>query len=150
MRIAASVTPLLLSAAIALAPQSASAQTAPESVTIDGRSFYISSQIPDGWAGRYLYEENGAPIVQLNADGTGQFQPHGVPAIPIKYWAQVDEAGEVQRESYPGNPSYIEIIVIQYGAGGGGNYPEGSYDRISRMWHAERNCAIILGERYKC
>lgn len=49
-----------------------------------------------------------------------------------------------------GNPNYLHVLVVQYGPGGGGNYPEGSHDRWQWIHDVEGGCAILLGERYKC
>ena len=36
--------------------------------------------------------------MQINADGTGVFQPHGMPAIPIQVWIHTDDNGEPHRQ----------------------------------------------------
>jgi hypothetical protein len=55
-----------------------------EKIEIMGDSYTVSKTLPEEILGTYHYEGKGEPIVQINADGTGLFQPHGMPAIPIK------------------------------------------------------------------
>lgn len=126
------------------------AQDAPQAVTAQGTSVFIGRNTPQAMYGTYLYEKRGEPTIELRADGTGHFQPHGVPAIPIRYFIQTDETGEPIIQRGQVDASYMHILVVQYGPGGGGNYPQYSYDRFNWIWDASTGCAVILGERFKC
>ena len=61
---------------------------------------------------------------------------------------------DVRSKSEPvketGGANYRYTVVLQYGPGGGGNYPEGGYDSWYWTWLADDGCANILGERFKC
>ncbi len=117
-----------------------------ETIELKGDSYTVSKTLPSEIIGTYQYEGKGEPIVQINADGTGLFQPHGMPAIPINIWIDVDETGEPRREV--GNEQrYRYTLLIQYGAGGGGNYPDGSYDLMGVTMLKDQGIAIVLGER---
>lgn len=120
-----------------------------DSVELNGEKVWKTNAIPPELAGTYLYEKQGEPIIKLNADGTGIFQPHMQPGIPIQYWLLSDEKGELVKES--GGANYRYTLVLRYGEGGGGNYPAGDY--ASWYWTMDATysgCAIILGERFKC
>jgi hypothetical protein len=119
-----------------------------DSIQLNGQTIWKTSVIPKELIGRYLYEKKGEPIIQLNADGTGLFQAHMVPPIPIRYWLLATKTGEAVKQT--GGSNYRYTIVVQYGPGGGGNYPEGSYDGMDWTWIAEQGCSNILGERLKC
>ncbi|WP_372013616.1 hypothetical protein [Pseudoxanthomonas sp. 10H] len=132
---------LITGAAVAAGP-------AVDSVELNGATVWKTRVIPDGVPGVYLYERQGEPKIVLNADGTGSFQPHMVAPIPIRYWILSDAQGEPVKES--GGANYRYTVVLQYGPGGGGNYPEGGYDSWYWTWLADQGCANILGERFKC
>lgn len=137
----------------ALAPAPAMAQEAPpapQAVTANGQSIYIGRNTPEAMYGTYLYERQGQPTIELRPDGTGHFQPHGVPPIPIRFFVQTDGTGEPYIQRGQVDASYQHILVVQFGPGGGGNYPQGSFDRFNWIWDASTGCAIILGERFKC
>lgn len=119
-----------------------------DSIELNGRPVWRTAEVPTELHGRYLYEKQGEPIIELHPDGTGSFQAHGVPAIPIKYWLLANEDGQPVKET--GGENYRYSIVVQYGPGGGGNQPEGSYGAWQWTWLAEDGCANILGERFKC
>ncbi|MCH7629596.1 MULTISPECIES: hypothetical protein [Novosphingobium] len=119
-------------------------------VPLNGASTPVTTVLPEELFGTYRYEKKGEPLVELRADGTGSFQPHMVAPIPIKYWLLADENGKPARVNGQGNPNYRLTLVVQYGAGGGGNYPQGGYDAMDWTMNVEEGCAIILGERYKC
>lgn len=119
-----------------------------DSVQLNGTTVWKTSAIPERVAGQYLYEKQGEPKIVLNPDGTGTFQAHMVAPIPVRYWILSDEKGEPVKET--GGANYRYTIVLQYGPGGGGNYPEGGYDSWYWTWMDADGCANILGERFKC
>ncbi|GAB3504794.1 hypothetical protein [Pseudoxanthomonas daejeonensis] len=131
-----------------LATTHAGAAPVVDSIELNGATVWKTSAIPDGVVGEYLYEKQGEPKIVLAADGTGSFQAHMVAPIPIRYWVLANEAGEPVKES--GGANYRYTIVLQYGPGGGGNYPEGGFDSWYWTWLADDGCANILGERFKC
>lgn len=121
-----------------------------ETVTLNGDTVHVVKDIPAELIGTYLYEKEGEPIVELGGGNKGVFQPHGVPGIPIDYWLLADEQGVPVKQTGEGNPNYRYTVVVKYGPGGGGNYPEGNYDAFYWTMDVEGGCANILGERFKC
>lgn len=119
-----------------------------EKIEIMGDSYTVSKTLPEEILGTYLYEGKGEPIVQINADGTGLFQPHGMPAIQIKVWIDVDDQGTPRRQVGT-ELRYRYTLLIQYGAGGDGNYPAGKYDLMAVTMLKDEGKAIILGERFR-
>lgn len=133
---------------LACAVQSAQAQCEIETINLEGRDYTVCKKLPEEIYGTYRYEETKDPIIVINKDGTGLFQPHGMPAIPIKIWIDVDEKGEPRKEV--GNEQrYRYTLLIQYGAGGGGNYKEGAYDLLDVTMLKDEGIAMILGERIR-
>lgn len=133
---------------LALASLTAHANGKVETINLQGDDYTVSTQLPDEVLGRYEYEGNGEPIVEINADGTGLFQPHGMPAIPIKVWVDVDGNGMPRREVGT-EQRYRYTLLIQYGEGGDGNYPAGKYDLLGVTMLKDEGKAIILGERIR-
>ena len=119
-----------------------------ETIEIMGDSYSVSKSLPDEIIGKYEYEGKGEPIVQINADGTGLFQPHGMPPIPIKVWIDVDDSG-VPRRQVGTEQRYRYTLLIQYGAGGDGNYPAGKYDLMGVTMLKDEGKALVLGERIR-
>lgn len=119
-----------------------------EKIEIMGDSYTVSKSLPDEIIGKYDYEGKGEPIVQINADGTGLFQPHGMPPIPIKIWIDVDDSG-VPRREVGTEQRYRYTLLIQYGDGGGGNYPAGKYDLMGVTMLKDEGKALVLGERIR-
>jgi hypothetical protein len=119
-----------------------------EKIEIMGDSYTVSKSLPDEIIGKYEYEGKGEPIVQINADGTGLFQPHGMPPIPIKVWIDVDDSG-VPRRQVGTEQRYRYTLLIQYGTGGDGNYPAGKYDLLGVTMLKDEGKALVLGERIR-
>ena len=131
-----------------LAAAFVSAQEKVETINLQGKDYTVSKILPKEIEGTYRYEDKKEPIVQINGDGTGLFQPHGMPAIPIKIWIDVDEKG-VPRKEVGTEQRYRYTLLIQYGEGGGGNYKAGSYDLLDVTMLKDEGIAMILGERIK-
>lgn len=140
----------LVLAVVLAAAQAVAAPPTVKQIELNGETIHVTSAIPPELEGTYLYEQQGEPIIELKKDGTGTFQPHGVAGIPVTYWLRSDEAGVPLKKLGEGNPNYMYVIVLQYGPGGGGNYPEGGYGMWAWARDVAGGCAIILGERYKC
>lgn len=119
-----------------------------EHIELMGDRYAVSTALPEEILGIYRYEGKGAPIVQINADGTGLFQPHGMAAIPIKIWIHIDENGAPHRQVGT-EQRYRYTLLIQYGEGGDGNYPAGKYDLIDVTMLKDEGRAIVLGERVR-
>lgn len=120
-------------------------------VTVNGNSVFYISKIPQQFLGRYLYEENnGEPVIELNANNRGYFQAHGEPKFPIQYWLLTDSTGKVIKQENPDTGSYRVTLVLRYGDNPNGNYPSGNYAMWYLTWNAESRCFDILGERRKC
>jgi hypothetical protein len=121
-----------------------------QSVTVFGNEAFMISEVPQEFLGLYLYEKKGEPVIELEEDGKGSFQPHGRPKIPIKYWLKTDQNGKVERVENPNTGSYRVTLVLQYGENPDGNYRTDSYAMWYLTWDAEGRCFNILGERFKC
>jgi hypothetical protein len=119
-----------------------------EKMEVMGDSYTVSKTLPTEILGTYRYEGKGEPIVQINADGTGLFQPHMMPAIPIKIWIDVEDNGTPRRQVGT-EQRYRYTLLIQYGAGGDGNYPAGKFDLMAVTMLKDEGKAIILGERIR-
>lgn len=117
---------------------------------VDGATYFgVPSDLPEV-VGIYQYNQGGtwgAPIVELKADGSGQFQPHGVNAIPIRWLIESDPKGNIQKTGLA-NGGHRMLLVVQFGKGGDGNYPEGTYKRYQLdIYPGDKS--VILGERVK-
>lgn len=119
-----------------------------DTINLQGDDYTVSTELPQEILGLYRYEGQGEPIVEIRADGTGVFQPHGMPAIPIRVWIAVDENG-VPRREVGTEQRYRYTLLIQYGEGGGGNYPAGGYDLLDVTMLKDEGKAMILGERIR-
>jgi hypothetical protein len=124
------------------------AQTMVETIELKGRKYTVSKQFPPEITGKYLYEGKSEPIVLLNPDGTGLFQPHQVDPIKIKFWIDCDENGAV-RVQKGAEGRYQYTLLIQYLDGDNGNYPAGKYDLMGVLIIKDEGRAVIYGERYK-
>lgn len=114
-----------------------------ERKTVKGCPVLVSAQLPKEVRGTYRYEGEGAPLIVLEP-GANQFQPHDVPPIDIDVWVRVDANGRPMLEVGEGGHRYT--LVVEYGAGGDGNYPPGSYDFFDVSFF-KRGVASMLGER---
>ena len=120
--------------------------------TIDGNTYYGTKAIPDEITGFYKYEKTKEPIVEINKDGSGQFQVHDVPAYPVEYWIQTDEKGKVQMRKSETNKNYQVVLILLYGSNGESGWKgdsAGKYDRIQVTVAYDQGYAIALGERFK-
>ncbi|NWL75302.1 hypothetical protein DM872_00305 [Pseudomonas taiwanensis] len=117
--------------------------------TVNGVGYNVSPSLPAPITGTYEYEGNGEPVVRIHdGDMASAFQPHGDPEIPITAWiAKAPDGSDLKEDGVNGR--YQLMLVIQYGAGGGGNYPEGSYSLLPVVVAPDLGKAFILGERVK-
>ena len=138
---------LIASAFLAITPLTATCADI-EKIEIMGDSYSVSKALPEEIIGKYEYEGKGEPIVLINADGTGLFQPHGMPPIPIKIWIDVDDSGSPRRQVGT-EQRYRYTLLIQYGQGGDGNYPAGKYDLLGVTMLKDEGKALVLGERIR-
>lgn len=124
-----------------------------EKINLNGKDYTVTADIPAAYKlilGRYIYnwgKTSEEPIVELKADNTGLFQPHDVPAIPIRFWLDCDENGVVRKQEGV-NGRYQLTLLIQYGPGSR-IYPEGTYNLMGVAVVVDQNYAVIYGERYK-
>src|SRR5690606_24797093 len=121
-----------------------------ETLIINGNQVFVTSVIPSELLGTYLYERKGEPIVQLNADNSGIFQPHSPDKIPIKYWLKTDADGNFEKQVNAQTGSYQLTLVMQYQVTYHPAYPAGGFAMAYLQWNAVTNCYTIYGERYKC
>jgi len=54
---------------------------------------YITTSIDYPITGKYLFEGTAEPIVELNANGTGIYQLHDQPQVPMVWGIECDENG---------------------------------------------------------
>ena len=124
-----------------------------EKISLNGKDYTVTSDIPEAYKiilGRYIYnwgKTSEEPIVELRADNTGLFQPHDVPAIPIRFWLDCDENGQVRKQEGV-NGRYQLTLLIKSGPGSR-IYPEGTYNLMGVAVVVDENYAVIYGERYK-
>lgn len=128
-----------------------------EVINIKGEIFYGVRSIPNYVVvGLYKYEGKGEPIVQLNPDGTGLFQRHGVPADKIRWWIMADENGSVKTNK--GEIGQMHTLITQntediFTTVSGGrkvlSYPKDDYDMKMLTIRYAENKIYILGERVK-
>lgn len=130
------------------------AQTLIEKITLDGTIYTVTIKTPTDMKvvfGTYIYEwgnETEKPIVQLNENGTGLFQPHMVNPIPIKFWFDCDENGVIRKQEGV-NGRYSVTLLVLYGESSNRNYATGKYDLMGVSVVTDENYAVIYGERYK-
>ena len=130
------------------------AQSPVEKITLKGTVYTVTRKIPTDLKvifGTYIYEWGKAtnePIVELNEDGTGLFQPHMVNPIPIKFWFDCDVNGVVRKQQGV-NGRYAVTLLLQYGENSNRNYATGSYDLMGVTVVSDENYAVIYGERFK-
>ncbi len=117
-----------------------------ETINVHGKDYTVSKDIPKEIIGTYNYEEKGEPIIQLNADGTGLLQPHGIAGFPIKIWVESDEKGEPKKITGT-EGRYGYTFVIQYGESNNGNYKTGAYNLMPVAVLKDKGIAVIYGER---
>lgn len=128
-----------------------------EIINIKGETYYGVRSI-HGYTvtGLYKYEGKGEPIVQLNPDGSGLFQSHGVPANKIRWWIMADQDGNVK--TIKGKEGQSHTLITQntedlYQTISGGRkvlaYPAGGFDMKMLTVRYEENKIFILGEREK-
>lgn len=127
---------------------SANAQNKVERIELKGEVFTVTTEFPKEILGRYLYEGKREPIVQLNSDGTGLFQPHDVAPVKIKFWIDCDENGTI-RVQKGAEGRYQYTLLVQYLDGSNGNYAPGKFDLMGVLIVKNEGQAIIYGERYK-
>lgn len=130
------------------------AQTPVEKINLKGTVYTVTRKIPTDMKvvfGTYIYEWGKVtkePIVELNENGTGFFQPHMVNPIPIKFWFDCDEKGVVRKQEGI-NGRYSVTLLIQYGESANRNYATDNYDLMGVTVVTDENYAVIYGERFK-
>ena len=124
------------------------AQSEVEKIELMGKTYTVSKNFPQEILGLYKYEGKGDPIVQLEKNGEGLFQPHMLNPIKIKFWIDCDENGIIRKqEGIEGRYQYT--LLIQYLDGENGNYPAGKYDLMGVTVLKDLGRSVIYGERYK-
>lgn len=128
-----------------------------EAINIKGETYYGVRSIP-GYTitGLYKYEGKGEPIVQLNPDGTGLFQRHGVPADKIKWWIMADANGTVKTNKGEAGQQHTLITQLTediYQTISGGRqvkaWSAGDFDMKMVTVRYDKGKIYILGEREK-
>ena len=124
------------------------AQTEVEKIDLMVKIYTVTKNFPEEIIELYEYEGKGDPIVRLEKNGEGLFQPHMVYPIKIKFWIDCDENGTIRKqEGMEGRYQYT--LLIQYLDGSNGNYPVGNYDLMGVTILKDLGRAVIYGERYK-
>ena len=124
------------------------AQSEVEKIDLMGKVYTVTKSFPPEILGLYKYEGNGDPIVKLEKNGEGLFQPHMVAPIKIKFWIDCDENGVIRKQQGM-EGRYQYTLLIQYLDGTNGNYPKGKYDLMGVAVLKDLGRAVIYGERYK-
>ncbi|WP_276131701.1 hypothetical protein [Polluticoccus soli] len=128
-----------------------------EAIKIKDETYYGVRSIP-GYTvtGTYKYEGKGEPIIQLNPDGTGLFQRHGVPADKIKWWIMAESNGTVKTNKGEYGQQHTLITELQediYQTVSGGRqvkaWSAGDFDMHMVTIKYDENKIYILGERVK-
>lgn len=138
---------LILLCAICFAHIS-NAQTKVESIDLKGTTYTVTKNFPNEIIGLYKYEGVGAPIVKLDGNGFGLFQPHMVDPIKIEFWIDCDAKGTIRKQEGV-NGRYQYTLLIKYLDGYNGNYPVGNFDLMSVMVLPDLGYVSIYGERRK-
>lgn len=123
-----------------------------EQFTIDGTTYYGTKAFPEEILGYYQYEKVKEPVVEINKDGSGLFQVHGVKAYPVEYWIQTDAKGVIQKRTSETNKNYQVVLILKYGSNGESGWKgenTGKLDRIEVTLAFDQGYAIALGERFK-
>lgn len=128
--------------------QVSNAQSKVEKIDLMGKTYTVTNNFPEEIMGVYKYEGKGAPIVKLEKNGEGLFQPHMVDPIKIKFWIDCDENGIIRKQE-GSEGRYQYTLLIQYLDGENGNYPAGKYDLMGVTILKDLGRAVIYGERYK-
>lgn len=123
------------------------AQAQIESIDLAGKKYTVTKTFPSEIIGKYLYEGKGEPIVLLNDDGTGLFQPHMKKPIQIKFWIDCDEKGVIRKQQ-GSEGRYQYTLLIQYLNSDNGNYSSGKYDLMDVAILRDLKRVVIYGERY--
>lgn len=124
------------------------AQTKVESINLKGTKYTVTKNFPVEIIGLYNYEDVGVPIVKLEGDGFGLFQPHMVDPIKIEFWIDCDESGTI-RKLEGVNGRYQYTLLIKYLDGTNGNYPVGGFDLMGVTVLPDLHRVSIYGERFK-
>jgi hypothetical protein len=95
--------------------------------------------------GVYQYRGRGGPIVEIRADGSGLFQPHGMPPVPFT----VIDVDRSPQAGTAGRSQRCYILLVRYGKGGGGTYRAGSFDLLDVTIRSGEGIAIVHGERIR-
>jgi hypothetical protein len=128
--------------------QVSQAQSEIEKIDLMGTTYTVTKNFPQEILGTYLYEKKGEPIVELNENGEGVFQPHSSSPIKINFWIDCDENGTIRKKE-GAEGIYQYTILIQFLDGNNRNYPVGNYDLMGVTIRRDLGYAIIYGERFK-
>jgi hypothetical protein len=95
--------------------------------------------------GVYYYRGRGEPIVEIRADGSGLFQPHGMPPVPFT----VIDVDGTHRAGMADRSHRCYTLLVRYGEGGGGTYRAGSFDLLEVAIRRDEGIALVQGERIR-
>jgi len=113
--------------------------------------YYISKSIGLPITGEYKYEGKGEPIVQLNADGTGLFQLHGMSATRMIWGIECDASGKakVQEAAWGGIYRLWYQLKEKHKGKTWESGVVGKWDIIQFSVHTDTRKMYVLGERIK-
>ena len=120
--------------------------------SIADKTYYGTKAIPAEVTGKYWYEKDKEPIVDIQSDGTGYFQVHDVKAYPVEYWIETDASGNIQKRKSETNSNYQVVLILKYGSNGESGWQganAGKYDRIDVTMAFDQGYAIVMGERFR-
>jgi len=141
---------LLLTLSI-LAATDVCAQSKVKTITIKNEVYYITTEVGIPVVGLYKYEGKKDPIVQLNADGTGLFQLHGMSQTPMEWGMECTADGTPKKNATDFGAVYL--LWYQLKAKHKGSSWEsgevGKWDAVQFSIHNDTGKMYILGEREK-
>lgn len=127
------------------------AETDVTKVTIKDEVYYLTKNIGYPITGIYKYESKGEPIVQLNDDGTGLFQLHGMSQTKMVWGIECDEKGIAKKNETQFGAVYLLWYQIKE-KHKGKTWEQGevdAWDAVQFSIHFDTKEIYILGERIK-
>jgi phage protein U len=120
-------------------------------VEIKGETYYMTKEIGYNVLGTYNYEGKGAPIVELNQDGTGLFALHEMSPTRMVWGFECEMDGTPKKNETPWGAVYRLWYQIKE-KNKGASWESGvvdAWDIVQFSIHFDEHLMYILGERTK-
>ena len=120
-------------------------------IDLKGESYYLTKDIGYNIVGEYLYESKKEPIVQLNQDGTGLFQLHGMSKTRMIWGIECNMDGTPKKIATSWGFAYNLWYQIKE-KHKGKTWESGEidvWDIVQFSVHTDEKYLSILGERNK-